>query len=113
MLQGFDQNTSSCVTVFDNCQFNACLIRRACAIVVQEGMRLKNVNNSAFGFDCSSINSTYGAEVAQFIYFYRSLQAINDFVDNSIFNNVQFAEKNSKYAVKMAEFDLDLTKPDI
>ncbi|KAA6396590.1 MAG: hypothetical protein EZS28_007884 [Streblomastix strix] len=103
MLQGFDQNTSSCVTVIDNCQFNACLGRRAGAIVVQEGMRLKNVNNSAFGFDCSSINSTYGAEVAQFIYFFRSQQAINDFVDNFIFNNVQFAEKNSKYAVKMAK----------
>ncbi|KAA6375810.1 MAG: hypothetical protein EZS28_028663 [Streblomastix strix] len=107
MLQGFDQITSSCVTVIDNCQFNACLGRRAGAIVVQEGMRLKNVNNSAFGFDCSSINSTYGAEIAQFIYFYRSQQAINDFVDNTIFNNVQFAEKNSKYAVKMAQYRYD------
>ncbi|KAA6373122.1 MAG: hypothetical protein EZS28_031350, partial [Streblomastix strix] len=113
MHQGFDQNTSSCVTVIDNCQFNACLGRRAGAIVVQEGMRLKNANNSVFGFDCSSINSTYGAEITQFIYFYRSQQAINDFEDNFIFNNVQFAETNSKYAVKMAEFDLNLIKPDI
>ncbi|KAA6386757.1 MAG: hypothetical protein EZS28_017717 [Streblomastix strix] len=104
MLQGIDQNTSSCVTVIDNCQFNACLGRRAGAIVVQEGMRLKNANNSGFGFDCSSINSTYGAEVTQFIYFYRSQQAINDFVDNIIFNNVQFAETNSKNSVKMADF---------